>query len=270
MRTPRAVLCLATVAASAAAARADEAADAAQRARDAVTRVFSRPEFDPLAKADRIPRPEVDAPWLREVVEWMQRAMKSVLEAFIDFLRWLFGGAGRLFSGSGAPGGGSGTTARILAWGLGALAVAVVLWLLVRLMRANAAERRARTSAVFGAPEPGGEDDALAHTPDEWRRSATTLSSQGRRRESIRALYLSLLSALHHAGAIDYDRSRTNTAYDGDVRNDHAAKPGFRSLTRRFDDAWYGLHEPSEEELGRAVAEADVVLRAFVTGAVHV
>jgi hypothetical protein len=164
----------------------------------------------------------------------------------------------------------SGATAQLVAWLLAIAAAGLVVWLVVRMLLASAAERRARAAAMLGTPpQDAGDDDALARTPGEWRRSAADLLDGGRRREAMRALYLALLSGLHHAGAIDYDRTRTNTAYVGDVKPGHAARPQFVVLTRRFDETWYGNREPSDEDLAAATSEADGVLAAFSAEAVR-
>ncbi len=263
-RLRRAVAAL-VLAASSASARAGDPADAAQRARGVVNRVFSEPEFSPLAEADKIPRlvPESAMSWLERVSRWLEEVLRSMARALVDVLRWLFGGLRRLFGGGSGGGAASGEIARIVAWAVGVAAVALVVWLIVRLVRASAQERRARASATVVPAADVGDDDALARSPDEWRRAATEFADGGRGREAVRALYLSLLSALHHAGAIDYDRTRTNTAYVGDVAAGHPARAPFVSITSRFDVAWYGRREPSAAELDAATAESDSVLRAF-------
>ena len=109
-----------------------------------------------------------------------------------------------------------------------------------------------------------GADDALAHTPEDWRRRAERLAAGGDRSEALRALYLELLSGLHRAGAIDYDHSRTNTAYVFDLPLGHPARPPFLSLTRRFDSAVYGAHQPGADDLRRAMDDVDTVRTALV------
>jgi len=268
--TPRRLVLVAvSLLAAARTAAAGDAESTARAARAVVGRVFAEPEFSPLSRADKISIPvDLDSSWLRRIAHWIADALRSVLEGLASLLRWLFGGFGRMFGGAGSGGEHSGDTARIVGWSLAIAAVALVAWLIVRLVRSSAAERRARAAVVpFTGDDEG--DDALARRPDEWRRAAQELAGGGRRRESIRALYLSLLAALHHAGAIDYDRTRTNTAYVRDVRPDHPAFSEFSSLTALFDVCWYGGREPSDDDLARATRQADDVLRAFRAETVH-
>src|ERR1043166_5231646 len=61
---------------------------------------------------------------------------------------------------------------RLVGWALLVVAVVVVAWLVVRLVRASAAERRARSAVMLVGRSPGaGDDDALSKSPDEWRRA---------------------------------------------------------------------------------------------------
>ncbi len=258
---------LALLAWAAAARAGDAAADAAARARERVREVFRGPEFDPLRDADLLPQIDVDLEWTERFTKWMREALESAFDKVWSVLRgildWLFGGLRSLFGGGGNSGAASLVPAWV-AWTLGVLALALIAWLLIRLFRAHAAERSSRAGAlVIGARGGAEEDDALARKPEDWRRSARELAAGGRLRESLRALYLSLLSALHHAGAIDYDRTRTNTDYVRDLRPDHSARPAFASITERFDRSWYGRREPAPEEMDAAMGEADAVLAEF-------
>ena len=106
----------------------------------------------------------------------------------------------------------------------------------------------------------------MARTPEEWRSEAGRLEAEGDRASALRATYLELLSGLHRAGAINYDRTRTNLAYVRDVPRTHAASAPFRRLTARFDVAVYGAVEPDGETLRAARSEAQAVRAAFASG----
>lgn len=261
------------VACAARSAAADDAVEAALRARERVGRVFARPEFDPLAQADRIPVPDMpEVPesaksWIRAFADTVLDALSFVLKPLGRFLgrilQWLFGGLGKLLGGTGGGAGGEGVP-RWAGWLLGALAIGVLAYLVVRLLRSMRAEREARAAAAtFATIAEGGEDDALAQSPEDWRRDARELAAGGARRDALRALYLALLASLHRVGAIRYDRTRTNTAYVFDLDRAHPARAPFASITRRFDAAWYGGYEPGPGDIGSATEEADLVLRAF-------
>lgn len=261
----------AAVALQARTARAGDPADAARRAREQVGEVFARPEFDPLAQADRIPVPEVPAAaksWVRAFVAMLADALEGIMtvlgKALGGLLRWLVRGLSKLFGGMGGGGGGGPVIATWVAWLLGAVAVLLIVFLVWRLVRASRLERAARLAATtLTRASAVGDDDALAKSPEEWKRSARELAEGGARRDALRALYLALLASLHRVGAIRYDRTRTNTAYVGDLERGHAAYRPFRMLTRRFDAAWYGGHEPDAEALDAATREADDVLAAY-------
>ena len=245
----------------------------ADQARANVRDVLSRPEFQPLADADRLPSlPDFDRSWIESLVqvlwEMFSDLFGGIWSGLGKLLRQLLSGIQSLFSGlSGAGvGEGAGVFGTAVAWSLVVGAAALLVWLLLRLMRASSAERRAGVLALGVSEAGAGDDDALARTPEDWRRRAERLAAGGDRVEAIRALYLELLAGLHRAGAIDYDRTRTNTAYVFDLAHGHPARPPFVALTHRFDRAVYGAHEPTETELATAMREVDTVRSELVRG----
>jgi len=239
----------------------------AEEARARLAEVLARPEFLPLAEKHHIDLPSIDVSGT-----WFERAILAVREFVLDVLRslgdaigWifekLFGGLGRLFGG-GAGGAGS-TMSMVVTWIAVAAALALIVHLLIRMMGSVRAERRAAGVLIAQADDPDPEADALARAPEDWRREAERLAAAGQRAEALRALYLELLAGLHRAGAIDYDRTRTNTAYVQDVSRSHAAYKPFNSLTRRFDVAVYGRRDPTERDVRHAVREVTAVRVAY-------
>ena len=178
----------------------------------------------------------------------------------------LFRSLGKLFKGMGGAGGSgaAGVFSTIITWTLVVLGVALLVWLFWRLLESRRSERLAGARALSVINAPAGEEDALARTPEDWRRRAERLAEQGDRVEALRALYLELLAGLHRAGAIDYDRTRTNTAYVFDLARAHPARPAFLVLTGRFDRAVYGAHEPSQIDVREAMDEMAEIRSAFV------
>lgn len=266
----RHLLVVLVVTVTARSAAAGDPIDMARRAKERVGGVFARPEFDPLAQADRIPLPQIPdsaKSWLRAFAEVVRDALASVTELvgrqLLRFLQWIFGGLNSLFGGAGGLKGGSGVPVWI-GWTLGAVAAGLLVFLVIRLVRSARTERDARAAAASLATGSAvGDDDALAKSPEDWRRTARDLAAGGARRDALRALYLALLASLHRVGAIRYDRTRTNTAYVGDLGDAHPARRPFASITRRFDAAWYGGYEPGPGDIGSANEEADAVLRAY-------
>lgn len=246
------------------------ASDGIADARAEVRRVLARPEFQPLADADRLPEiPRIESSWLRAIVDLLLETLGDLLRGVANAVGWLlkqlFGALGKLFSGLAGSGAadGTGVWGSLVTWAVVAAAAALLVWLLLRLMRAARTERRAGALALQVGDMSGRQDDALARTPEDWRRRAERLAAAGDRAAALRALYLELLAGLHRLGAIDYDRSRTNTAYVFDLGRGHRARPAFLMLTRRFDRAVYGAHDPTDEDLEKAMHEVDAVRGAF-------
>lgn len=104
---------------------------------------------------------------------------------------------------------------------------------------------------------------------DLWHK-AEELARQGRYLEGVRFLYLAVLSALHHARLIRYERTRTNGEYLRQLRTadrDGDVVAPFIQLTRLFDQKWYGERDCRANdydtcqglatELRQALAEPD-------------
>lgn len=252
-------------------ARSALAQDLASEARAEVREVLARPEFQPLAKADRLPEiPALDLDWFDALVAVLMDLFGGFLKALGDvlggLLQRLFRGLQGLFGGM--AGGFSGTEAGVFAttvtWALVVAGVALIVWLVWRLVESRSAERRAGALALSVVDAGAGDDDALARSPEDWRLHAERLAGQGERVEALRALYLELLAGLHRAGVIDYDRTRTNTAYVFDLARAHPARAPFLAITGRFDRAVYGAHDPTAQDVRLAMEEVAEVRAAFV------
>ncbi len=239
----------------------------AEEARARLAEVLARPEFRPLAEKHHLDLPHVDisGTWFERAIAAVREFLSSVLEVIGDGLGWLFkqlfGGLRGLFGG-GAAGGGS-TMSMVVTWAAVAAALGLIVYLLIRMMGSVRAERRAAGVLIAEASDLDPESDALARAPEDWRREAERLAAAGQRAEALRTLYLELLAGLHRARAIDYDRTRTNTAYVQDVPRSHAAYKPFNSLTRRFDLAVYGRRDPTERGVRHAVREVTAVRVAY-------
>ncbi len=251
-------------------APASAADDVAERARSGVADVLSRPEFQPLADADGLlSLPRVDLPWyedliavLMDLLEEFAKLFLPALKGILNAIAWLLRGLGGLFGAGGAAGAATAVSPVLLTI-LAAIVVGLIAWLVFRLFRSARQERATRRAALDVAVDVAHEHDALTRTPEDWRRRAERLAAAGHRVEALRALYLELLAALHRLGAIDYDRSRTNTAYVRDVSRGHAARGPFLALTTRFDRAVYGAHHPTHTDLAEAARDVDLVRSAF-------
>ncbi|MFT3837991.1 MAG: DUF4129 domain-containing protein [Myxococcaceae bacterium] len=143
---------------------------------------------------------------------------------------------------------------------IGAL-LAVIAYVLVRWFKRD--EEAEQESEQSGIKEEGLAVDpmsALARPPESWAGLADTLAAEGKFREAIRHLYLALLSRLHRDGAIDYDPAKSNWDYFRDFKGDRNLLAPFRELTRRFDFAWYGNVEVSQESWKKFRATCEPML----------
>jgi hypothetical protein len=140
-----------------------------------------------------------------------------------------------------AGGGGFGTFGWLI---LGLLALAVLGGALVLFLRSRDPSEPARAPATEALPPP----EATGLEPDEqspadlWRR-AEARARQGDFLEGVRYLYLAVLTLLHRADLIRYEKTRTNGEYLRQLASADGAGAvvdPFRRLTRLFEQKWYG------------------------------
>jgi hypothetical protein len=127
---------------------------------------------------------------------------------------------------------------------LGGLALAVLVGAVVLYLRGRGSDDPARAPAAQALPSSGEPD----LKPDEqspadlWHR-AEALARDGDFLAAVRHLYLAVLTQLHQADLIRYERTRTNGEYLRQLRGNEAtgtlAEP-FGRLTQLFEQKWYG------------------------------
>jgi hypothetical protein len=132
-----------------------------------------------------------------------------------------------------------------LAWAvLGGLALAVLAGAVVLYLRQRGSDEPAPAPTTEALPSP--HEPALK--PDEqspadlWRR-AEALARDGDFLGAVRHLYMAVLTQLHRADLIRYERTRTNGEYLRQLRGEEVAAAvvePFRRLTRLFEQKWYG------------------------------
>jgi hypothetical protein len=144
------------------------------------------------------------------------------------------------------------------------LAIAVLLFVLLRAFARRAEEARADEEGEGGAAGAGAArqdlESALAKAPRGWWSDADSLAAKGEFRAALRALYLAVLSSLHRRGAIEYDAARSNWDYVRAFKGALHELPPFRSLTLRFDFAWYGRLGADAASYGAARALASPLI----------
>lgn len=187
---------------------------------------------------------------VRGWVEWTSDAVRR----FLDWLDGLFGKKdmpeaeeGKGFSFSSIP----------------PKAILAVLFLLVILaIAAGIWKRRPSTPTVvakaMAAPEPRRPDIASEDVrPDdlpevEWLRLMERLRKEGRHRLALRALFLAQLAVSARKGWLVVARAKSNRDYQREValksRRDPGVADSFREGCLRFERAWYGHHEVTEED----------------------
>ncbi len=217
--------------------------------RDEVKAILARPEFAPPAPPEAKAAPEAE-----EGPSAFKQWWDKLWDGFFKWLReWLgrHDEQPRPKSDLNFGFGDMGLANLVVVAGI-ALVVGLLGWLLVRFFRRD--DEVELEADVTTLKEEGLSSDpmsALARPPEGWAGLADELAANGEYREAIRHLYLALLSRLHRDGAIDYDPTQSNWDYFRDFKGDRSMVPPFRELTRRFDFAWYGNVEVSQDELHR-------------------
>jgi hypothetical protein len=109
------------------------------------------------------------------------------------------------------------------------------------------------------------DEDPLSRGATEWERYAAQLAASGRIREAIRAWYHAVLVTLYAAGILHFRKGRTNWEYVAALSPEIAWRSEFVTLTRRFEEEWYGRERSAIEALedvsGHAREILDIVRR---------
>ena len=150
------------------------------------------------------------------------------------------------------------TAAVAVTFAMGAVALLAIL--AVRTLRRA---RRGPVEAVRSRMVSSSRDeDPLSREVDEWETYARELGAKRRWREAIRAWYHAVLVALFRSGLLHHQRGRTNWEYVSSLPPDLGWRPRFVSLTRHFDQEWYGRRRSSSEALSDCAREARELLGA--------
>lgn len=175
------------------------------------------------------------------------------------FLEWL---ARRLFpqqEAAGQVGSRRPEQVTTITYMLIALCIVVFLALILRWYVQNPMSRRAKAAGGAGPAAPlsaSQTEDALAHTEEDWRRFARAWQSQGDLRQAARAIYLATLVHLHDSGLIRYHRALTNWTYVRHFRGSGDDRGRLGSITREFDEIWYGERPCDQARYQRVLSAA--------------
>jgi hypothetical protein len=129
--------------------------------------------------------------------------------------------------------------AKILAWSVCLLAVALVLWKLYRWLR------RARPAS---APREVVPFVSSAKSRREWLSDAQAAAGRGELRAAVHAGYWAVLAQLQSSKGWRMHRARTPREHLQLLEPADPARPLLAEITRQFEVAWYGNRTPSTQE----------------------
>ena len=150
------------------------------------------------------------------------------------------GGGGEGAVAPQAGGGGMGSGGWMMLAGLAVIVLVVALILFLR--NRDPAPAPAVVTQTTAAPQtPALEPDQ--QSPNDLWSQTEKLARRGEFLEAVRDLYLAVLTVLHRADLIRYEKTRTNGEYLRQLRSTDergvVVEP-FRGLTRLFEQKWYG------------------------------
>jgi len=169
-------------------------------------------------------------------------------------------------------GGGNNFLASLVVPFIFAILLIPVVWLLALLIRALARKWQSKAAPLAKTTTTFDIDDAAAdmlEEPDEWLRQAQQFAEAKDFRRAFRAVFLGILLQLDKAGAIEYNRSRTNGDYVRLLRTRglNALFEVFRPLVFEFDLRWYGNRATAEEDYRRCRREYDRIRQLLASPA---
>lgn len=133
-----------------------------------------------------------------------------------------------------------------VAWAVVLVAIAFVVYLIVRHGRIGALPRPERKRAEVMIE--------LTRSPAEWRAEADQLEAAGRWREALRCRYRSLIAELVARGTIPDRAGRTAGEYVTDVQRDvPPASVPMAAATELFEAVWYGGAASGPDEAARFI-----------------
>jgi hypothetical protein len=208
-----------------------------------IERVLERREFAWRPARDATRRVEKEesflSRWWRDAQRWMSRTLS----------RWLF----RKPPASDGKGLNFTTALQPAVWVLLAVAVAGLIFLIVRQRRARSGAVLAR--AVAARPDLTRDDVSAELLPEEgWLQLARELIDRGELRLALRASYLAGLAHLGQRELLRLARHKSNRDYDQELRRRARHQPdlvaSFGDSLRTFERSWYGEHAVTRETLG--------------------
>ncbi len=234
-----------------------EGTQADRKLLEEVTKAQETEELEAGGEIKAIP---AEIPMIERILESVRKIFDWIGEKLGQLLDWLLD----LFPSGGTVAG----MTEGMRWIVLAVALAI-LFVVVALAFAVIRRSRAAGKEVTESSEPlGSEHDAdpLSRGANEWERYALQLGSEGRYREAIRAWFHSVLVTCYSEGILHFRKGRTNWEYISALSPSHAWRPELITLTRRFEQEWYGSDTSTEEAFDECGQRAQRILEALHRG----
>ncbi|HKW30035.1 MAG TPA: hypothetical protein VJT54_11915 [Verrucomicrobiae bacterium] len=188
--------------------------------------------------------------WVRAVVNWLE-----------EWLRKLFRNQ-RVSTSSGTSGYGWIESLYVLLYGLVAVAVAALLFLLYRVWQNRLAPAIVASEPIQLLPDIHDENVGADRLPgDDWTKLGRELLDRGELRLALRAFYLASLAYLAARNLISIARFKSNHEYERELRRRGHSFPDLLSVFGdnlvTFEYIWYGLHEVNRERVEQFVANVE-------------
>ncbi len=215
----------------------------------------SRPQASPRAlriKADlrdiltsrdyRLDKPREGV--LSRIGKWISKKW----DAFVEWLRRVFSFGGRLGGGS-AP-----VLPYILTVALILLMAYAIAYAIKNYKGGSLATKKTPTVDTLLEPE-----EAAAAEPDAWISAAKRHAAAGDYRRAYRAVFIAILIRLDRAGALRFERSKTNGDYVRALGDKPKLLAFLRPLANDFDARWYGHVSSTEADFRKVLANYNEV-----------
>ena len=244
----------------------------------AIEQVLQRPEFNWRLPREKRIEDESHRGALARFVDGMietfrrwgraaERAAKAVIRWIGEAIDWLqknvFGRDRTVSTNTGGGGGWIGLL-KALIFILLALLVAAVAVLVFKSWRRRETREAVQSTPVGSIPDLTDENVTAGQLPeDEWLRLARELMERGELRLAVRAFYLASLAHLAQREMISVAKFKSNRDYEAELRRRARALPDLQSAFGEngtiFDCVWYGLHEVTQDAIGRFVINLEKI-----------
>jgi hypothetical protein len=200
---------------------------------------------------------ETENALMARVREWLRERR----DAFIEWLRKIFGRRGRTRQGS--HGGVDWIIViHLLLYTLVAVTIGALLWLLYQVLKTRRNTVVVTAEPIQPTPDVADESVGAERLPEDgWMQLGRELLARGDLRLAMRAFYLASLAHLAAKNLVTLAKFKSNLDYERELhRRGHALPelpPLFSENVSVFDRVWYGMHEVTEELVNRFILRVE-------------